>query len=92
MNYVEEILQRVVFIASVVANFLLNTSRVLKAIELCKESLVLLSNKSLSAKKPLWQRIYRAIYHTMFEAYRRVSDNTKAIACGRKLLTIYRVW
>ena len=25
----------------------------------------------------------------MFEAYRFVSDNTKAIACGRKLLTIH---
>ena len=88
MNFVEDILQAI-FIASVVANFLLNTSRALKAIELCKEGLVLLSNKALSAKKPLRQRIYRKIYHTMFEAYHRVSDNTKAIACGRKLLTIH---
>ena len=90
MNYLEEILQAI-FIASVVAIFLLNTNRALKAIELCKESLVLLSqNKALSAKNSLRQRIYRAIYHIMFEAYRRVSDNTKAIACGRKLLTIHR--
>ena len=57
MNYVEEILQAI-FIALVVANFLLNTSRASKAIELWKESLVLLSNKALSAKKPLRQRIY----------------------------------
>ena len=89
MNYVEEILQAI-FIALVVADFFLNTSRALKAIELCKEGLVLLSNKALSVKKPLRQIIYRRIYYTMFKAYRRVSDNTKAIACGRKLLTIHR--
>ena len=88
MNYTEEILHAI-FIAVVVANFLLNTSRALQAIGLCKETLVLLSNKVLSAKKPLRQRIYRTIYHTMFEAYRRVSDHTNAIACGRKLLTIH---
>ena len=88
MNYTEEILHAI-FIAVVVANFLLNTRRALQAIGLCKETLVLLSNKVLSAKKPLRQRIYRTIYHTMFEAYRRVSDHTNAIACGRKLLTIH---
>ena len=88
MNYTEEILHAI-FIAVIVANFLLNTRRALQAIELCKESLVLLSNKVLSVKKPLRQTIYRTIYHTMFKAYRRVSDHTNAIACGRKLLTIH---
>ena len=89
MNYIEEILHAI-FIAVIVANFLLNTSRALKAIELCKESLVLLSNKVLRVKKPLRQTIYRTIYHTMFKAYRHVSHNTNAIACGWKLLTIHR--
>ena len=89
MNYEEDILQAI-FIAVVVANFLLNTSRALKAIKLCRESLVLLSDKVLSAKKPLQQIIYRKIYHTMFEAYRRVGDHSNAIACGWKLLTILR--
>ena len=89
MNYTEEILHAI-FIAVIVANFLLNTSRALKAIELCKESLVLLSNKVLSVKKPLQQKLYGIIYHTMFEAYRRLSDHTNAIAHGRELLTIYR--
>ena len=88
MNYTEEILHAI-FIAVIVANFLLDTSRALKAIELCKESLVLLSNKLLSVKRPLRQKLYGIIYHTMFEAYRRVSDHTNAIASGRKLLTIY---
>ena len=89
MNYTEEILHAIL-IAVTVANFLLNSSRALKTIELCKESLVLLSNKVLSVKKPLRQKFYGIIYHTMFEAYRRVRDHTNAIAYGRELLTIYR--
>ena len=88
MNYTEEILHAI-FIAAVVANFLLNTSRALQAIELCKETSVLLSNKVLSVKKPLRQTFYGIIYRTMFEGYRRVCDHTNAIACGRKLLTIH---
>ena len=90
MNYVEEIIQAIC-IALFVANFLLNTGRALKAIELCKESIaVLLSCKVLSAKKPSRQRLYGKLYHTMFEAYCRVNDHTNAITYGRKLLTIYR--
>ena len=88
MDYAEEILHAI-FIAAVVANFLLNTSRALKAIELCRESLVLLSNKVLSVKKPLRQRLCGKIYHTMFKAYRRLGDHTNAIACGRNLLNIH---
>ena len=88
MTYTEEILHAI-SIVLVVANFLLNTRRTLKAIELCNESLVLLSNKVLSVKKPLRQKFYGLIYHTMFEAYRRVSYHTNAISCGRKLLTIH---
>ena len=52
MNYVEEIIQAIC-IAFLVAKFLLNTGRALKAIELCKENLVLLSCKMLSAKKAI---------------------------------------
>ena len=89
MTYVEEIIQATC-IAFLVANFLLNTGRALKAIELCKESLVLLSYKVLSVEKPSWQRLYGKFYLTMFEAYCRVSDHTNATTYGRKLLTIYR--
>ena len=88
MNYTEEILHAIL-IALAVANFLLNTSRTLQAIELCRESLVLLSNKVLSVKKPLRQKFYGIICHTMFEAYRRASDHTNAIGYGRKLLSIH---
>ena len=89
MNYVEEILQAI-FIGLAVANFLLNIGRGSKAIELCKESLVLLNHKRLKIKHKLGQFIYKEIFYTMFNAYRLVSDHTNALACGRKLLTIFQ--
>ena len=89
MNYEEKIIQAI-SISLVVAYFLLNTGRTLKAIELCKESLLLLSDKPLSIEKQLGQSIHKAIYNIMFKVYRRVSDHRNAIACGRKLLAIYR--
>ena len=88
MNYEEEIMQAVL-IGSVVASFLLNIGHPLKAIELCKENLVLLSNKALTIEKQLGQLIFKTIYRTMFEAYRRVSDHRNAIAYGSKLLIIH---
>ena len=89
MNYVEEIIPAI-RIAYVVSDFFLNTGRALKAIEICKESLVLLNYKVLSIQKPLRQILYGIIYYTMFVAYRRVRDRTNAVAYGRKLLNILR--
>ena len=89
MNYVVEILQAI-FIGLAVANFLLSVSRVSKAIELCNESLVLLNHKVLNIEKQFGQFIYTKINYTMFNAYRRVSDHTNALACGRKLLAIHK--
>ncbi|KAL9960842.1 hypothetical protein ACROYT_G034347 [Oculina patagonica] len=88
MNNIEEIMN-VIGIALAIVTFLLNTGCALKAIELCKESLVLLSNKALSIEKQFGKLIYRRIYHTMFTAYCRIHDNTNAIIYGRKLLVIY---
>ena len=89
MNYVQEILQAI-FIGLAVANFLFNIGLALKAIKLCKESLVLLNDKALNIETQLGQSIYKTIYGTMFNAYCRVSDQTNAIACGRKLLAIHQ--
>ena len=89
MNYVKEILQAI-FIGLTVANFLYIISSGSKAIELCKETLVLLNHKTLNIEKQLGQFIYKVIYGTMFNAYRRVSDHTNALACGRKLLAIHQ--
>ena len=89
MNNLEDFMQ-VIYFGLVVSTFLLNTGRALKAIELCKESLILLSNKALRVEEQIVKIIYGAIYQTMFNAYHRISDNTNAITYGRKVLTIYR--
>jgi len=65
MNAVEEILQAI-SIALLVAEFLVNASHALKAIELCKESLVLLNDKVLRIEKGLSQIMYQMIYIIMF--------------------------
>ena len=89
MNNIEEIIQAF-FIVLLAARFLLNTCRALKAIELCKESLLLLNNIEPSVAKQIGQTLYRAIYHIMFLGYRKISENTNAITYGRKLLVICR--
>ena len=89
MNYEEKIMQAI-RIGLVVANFLLNIGHALKAIELCKESLVLLNHKAPIIEKQSGQFIYKMIYYAMFNAYRRVRDHTNALACGRKLLAIHQ--
>ncbi len=88
MNNLEEIIE-VITLGLVVAAFLLNTGRALKAIELCKESLVLLNNETSSIKHQLGKLIYAKIYKTMFVAYRFIQDNPNAITYGKKLLVIY---
>ena len=90
MNDIEDIIEAItVTVGLPVANFLLNTGRALKAIELCKESLVLLSNEALSTKQQFGKFLYIAIYKTMFEAYYHIRDNENAITYGKKLLVIY---
>ena len=89
MNNIEEIIQAF-FIVLLAARFLLNTCRALKAIELCKESLVLLNSIEPSIAKQISQTLYRAIYGIMFLGYRGISDNTNAITYGRKFLAICR--
>lgn len=68
MNYGEEITQAI-SIGLAVATFLLNIGHALKAIESCKEGLVLLSNKAQRKGKQLCQLIHKKIYYTMFDAY-----------------------
>ena len=88
MNNTGEIIEAIVILL-VVSAFLLNTGRALKAIELCKESLVLLNNDALNIKEQLGKLFFRGVYKTMFEAYSLVNDNTNAITYGKKLLVIY---
>ena len=89
MKDIEEITQ-VIYIGVVVATFLYMTGRTKKAIELCKESLVLLNNKALEEEEQFEKFLYEAVYKVIFTATLLIRDYTNAIAYGRKLLAIKR--
>ena len=79
----------IVHIGTLVARFLLNTSRVLQAIALCNECFILLNN---TAQKKLVKFAYLTIYLVLFKAHCLLNDHTSAINCGRKLLDFLRVF
>ena len=72
-----------VYTGTLVATFLVNTSRVLQATELCQECLILLNN---TAQEQVVESAYTSIYAMLFQAYRLLNNHTSAINCGRKLL------
>ena len=89
MDNIDEYLQNIlagIFITS----FLVNTGRVLQAIELSKECLTLLGNKALEKEKATARSLYIMLYITMSMGYRFIRDYTNAIECSRKLLVLYR--
>ena len=88
MNLTEDILQAA-FISLVVATFLLNTCRALKAIEICKECLIFLNKKMVELEGESFNLLYMRIYRTIFRAYCLIGDPTEALIYGRKLLEIY---
>ena len=89
MDNISQVLMAIC-VGTVVAHYLLGTSRVVKAIELCKECLILLNNKALQSKNELLRSVYIRIYSTMFTGYSRISDHTRGIECGTKLLALLR--
>ena len=89
MNDIDDVIQAIL-IALFVATFLLNTGRVLKAIEICKESLIFLNTEALGKEKELVNLLTIAIYQRIFKAYYLLSDYTNAIKYGRELLDICR--
>ena len=90
MENIAELLQIIpVGIVTVhVANFLLNTNRVLKAIELCKECLTLLKSKALEMQSEFVRSIYIRIYLIMFVGYIFTIDHKSGIKCGEELLVL----
>ena len=90
MDNTEEII-KTIFIGTFVATFLRNTSRVLRALELCKECLILLNNKALAKEKKIVELAYIRIYLSLFKTYCLLNDNANGIECGRKLLHFLRV-
>ena len=73
-----------------VSLYLLNTNRVHKSIELCKEHLLLLGQKALKYEKEFVRRTFLMVYVQMSEAYRLIKDHRNAIKCGKRLLAISR--
>ena len=90
MDNIAGVIRDELFISMKIAAFLLNTGRVLKAIMLCKECLILLSNKALDKKQELVNLSYTGLYAIMVKGYRHIFDYTSAIECCRNLLVILR--
>ena len=71
-----------------VASFLLNSGRILEAIGIFKESLILLNNKGLENKQGLFTSFHIFVHNEMFEGYVLINDHKSAIECGEKLLIL----
>ena len=89
MDNIADLIQAI-FIGLVVANFLLNTSRVRKALELCKECLILLDNKALEKDEDVVNVFCRCLQNTMMKGYQLIYDYTSAIECCRNYLVVLR--
>ena len=88
MNNIAEMIQAI-FIGILVANFLLNTCRVINAIEICKECLVTLNNKTFENKDALTKKFYKDLYRTISKAYVRTKNYTGAIKFSKKCLAMH---
>ena len=85
-----EFLGRAIRIGLLVVQFLFNTSRVLKAIELCKECLILINDCAPYMTQRTVKFWYSSVYLLMFRCCSDVKDYTSAIEWGRKLLVLLR--
>ena len=75
-------------IGVVVANLLLKTGRILRAIGLLKEASSLLNNKALETEHELLRSFNIIVHYQMFNSYALINDPTSAIECGTKLLIV----
>ena len=91
-NLTAEAMIAFMYIALLVALFLLNSNRIQKATEIWNECLILLDNTDQNTKHQFTSRpflmIYRAIYNALFGAYRSISDYISAERYGMKLLVL----
>ena len=84
MNNILEILWTI-HIGAVVATFLLNTGRIIKAVEIFNECLVLLNGNALKTIKELTTPLAIYVYHKLLDGYTFMYDHTSAIECSKKL-------
>ena len=85
MDNIVEVAQ-ISYIGVVVATFLFNTGRIIKAVDIFNECLVLLNGKALETIKELTTPLLIYVYRKLLDGYTRVYDHTRAIECGKKLL------
>mgnify|MGYP002259987970 CR=1 FL=1 len=78
--------EKTIHVGTLVANFLQKTKRNLRAIELCKECLVLLNNLALGTEDHFTKSCNRNTYIVMFNVYKAINDEKNAEKCARKLL------
>ena len=89
MNNLEDILQ-VIYVGLIVATFLVNTDRGLKAIEVSKECLIFVNKKLPKKEYKVFNLVNIAIYSTLCKVYCLVTDYTNATKYAWKLLDIHR--
>ena len=89
MDNIDKVIQAIC-IGMFVARFLLNTSLVLKAIELIKECLILINSISPYMTGTSVKLLYSFAYFLMFKSYALLNDYTSAIQWGRKLPVLFR--
>ena len=82
MDKILEILQTI-DIGVEVATFLFNTGRIIKAVDIFNECLVLLNGKALETIKELTTPLLIYVYRKLLDGYTRVYDHTYAIECGK---------
>ena len=84
MDNISEFLQAI-HIGAVVATFLFNNGRIIKAVDIFNECLVLLNGKALETIKELTTPLVIYVYHKLLNGYTLTHDHTRAIECGKKL-------
>ena len=84
MEKILEIVQTI-YIGTVVATFLFNTGRIIKAVDIFNECLVLLNGKALEIIKELTTPWVISVYYKLLNGYILMYDHTRAIECGKKL-------
>ena len=91
MDNVDEVFQAIL-IGTLVADFLLNTNRILKAIDLLKECLLLLKSAALEKEAAEFVKsVYRkTLSIKVFNSYVRISDHRNGIDWGKRLLVMLR--
>ena len=79
-----------IFPGMIAANFLWNTKRVVQAVMLWSECLVLVNNKALEKENDLARNVRIALYKKVFYGYAAIRNLSPAIESGKKLLVLLR--